>query len=284
MATSLADFPDRATDADIVVALEGNMLARYQLYRLCPEIEVHDDAEMLWTLSSLGYATFNTVHRAQLTPETSETVIANVMRRGSLRGVPLLWWLGPLSRPRDLGARLAAVGWQPGEEQPGMALELARMASPSCPPGLRFERVLSASGLVHWWEIACQVNGRPRDIVADGTRCYSRMALQPDSALQCYLGWLNGQPVATACLVFGAGVAGLGGVGTLPQVRMRGIGTAMTLAALDRARELGYQYVVLRASEQGEPLYRRLGFREYGRFGTCLWNPLVNHDQEQNER
>ena len=152
-----------------------------------------------------------------------------------------------------------------------MAVELGRLPAPPYIRGFQFVRVSSMSELCTWWEIACEVNGRPCGIASNGARCYARMALEPESEMRCYLGWLGGEPVATACLVFGAGVAGLYGVGTLLQARRCGIGTAMTLAALEKARQLGYLYGVLRASAQGALLYLRLGFREYGRFGTYVW-------------
>ena len=164
-----------------------------------------------------------------------------------------------------------------------MAVELARLAAPSHPPDFQFERVLSLAGLTVWWEVACEVIGRPHDIVAVGARCYTEMGPESDSPLQCYVGLLSGRPVATACLVLGAGVAGLYGVGTLPDVRCRGIGTAMTLSALQRAQDMGCRLAVLRASAQGAPLYRRLGFREYCRINTYLWEANTSDTGQQVE-
>jgi GNAT superfamily N-acetyltransferase len=50
-------------------------------------------------------------------------------------------------------------------------------------------------------------------------------------------------------------------VATLPNVRGRGIGRALTIAALEAGRSLGYRIGVLQASDDGLPVYRRIGFR-----------------------
>src|SRR5437588_294535 len=78
-----------------------------------------------------------------------------------------------------------------------------------------------------------------------------------------FLGRLNGKPVATAKLFVGAGVAAVHHVVTLPEMRRRGIGTAMTLRVLHDARAMGYRVGVLTASPDGLGSYRRIGFRDY---------------------
>jgi GNAT superfamily N-acetyltransferase len=60
---------------------------------------------------------------------------------------------------------------------------------------------------------------------------------------------------------------------TVEPARRRGIGTAITLAALREAWDLGYTVGVLGSSEMGYPVYRRLGFVEYCRIGLYGWRP-----------
>jgi len=88
-----------------------------------------------------------------------------------------------------------------------------------------------------------------------------------------YVGYMDGKAVATNLAYNGGGVTGLFCIGTIPEYRGRGIGTAITLAPLYDARDEGYQYGVLFASEFGMPVYERIGFRYVGmNIGRYVWS------------
>ncbi len=84
--------------------------------------------------------------------------------------------------------------------------------------------------------------------------------------LHLFTGRLGGRPVATALAAVHPDVVMIGAVRTHPAVRGRGIGSALTAAAVavapDRPAALG-------ARPLGVPVYRRLGFSECGR--ALLW-------------
>ena len=84
-----------------------------------------------------------------------------------------------------------------------------------------------------------------------------------------------GVPVATACLFLDGESAGVYNVGTLPEHRGRGIGAAMTRAALQVADEQDYTVTTLLATEKGISLYRALGFEDVGTFGIYGAVPAV---------
>lgn len=70
----------------------------------------------------------------------------------------------------------------------------------------------------------------------------------------------------------GAGVVSVYAVATLPAVRGRGIGAAITLKPLLLARDQGYRHGILFSSEMGVPVYERIGFRLTDvRINRYLW-------------
>jgi ribosomal protein S18 acetylase RimI-like enzyme len=86
------------------------------------------------------------------------------------------------------------------------------------------------------------------------------------------VGYLDDQPVATNMLVVGGGVASVYAVATVPSAQGQGIGAAITLAPLLDARAQGLVHAVLFATEQGAPVYRRIGFVDTGmRINRYMW-------------
>ncbi len=72
-------------------------------------------------------------------------------------------------------------------------------------------------------------------------------------------------PAGVAMVMHTGEMAGLYWVATLPDARGLGLAAACTVAATNLALERGARAVALQASPMGEPVYRRLGWREYGR-------------------
>lgn len=88
--------------------------------------------------------------------------------------------------------------------------------------------------------------------------------------LQGFVGYIDGQPVATSALFVTDGVAGVYNVATLPEYRRMGLGEAMTWHAVRKGLEAGCAIASLQASAMGQPVYARMGFRNIAPYETYI--------------
>ena len=147
--------------------------------------------------------------------------------------MPVLWWTGPRTRPRDLGARLERHGFARDDEAPGMALELARLpAAAAPPPELTVERVESGAALAAFVATFRHGFGIDAAFERPWVNWLATLGLGDGAPMRHFLARWEGEPVGTATVLLAAGVAGVYNVATLPAARRRGVGAATTRAAL----------------------------------------------------
>ena len=145
-----------------------------------------------------------------------------------------------------LGAYMVAQGFQWGWQPHWMALDLAHLSD---------ER----STL----EVIDRPSPYPRGLP------YAERG--PDPAAVSHLAVCKqGQPVGHVVVNPWRGVAGIYSMGVAESARRRGIGRALVFAACRRARALGCTHAVLNSTDQGEPVYRAVGFESLGR-GQTWW-------------
>ena len=91
-------------------------------------------------------------------------------------------------------------------------------------------------------------------------RCSSRQSVW--RRFTGYVGYHDEEPVSTAAVVVGAGVAGVYNVATLPGSQGRGYGEAIMRHALEQARrQHGVETTILQSTPAGYRLYERMGYR-----------------------
>lgn len=265
------DFIRDLTKNSLISAIEENLFAFLSTFGRWPRAEFHDETEIKWSMTDVPFPMFNSIMRAQLAPERIMAIIQSIVLEAKTRNLPLLWWTGPATQPLDLGGYLEKQGFMNGEQMLGMAVSLAKLnENSSMPAGLTVRLVEDKEALKQWCQIFVTGFEMP-NFVAEAF--YDFMChVDPDKMLP-YLGWLNGQPVATSLLTLAAGVAGIYNVSTLPEARRQGIGTVMTQIPLCEARNRGYNIGILQASEIGVNVYRSLGFQEYCKIRLFIWLP-----------
>jgi GNAT superfamily N-acetyltransferase len=150
-------------------------------------------------------------------------------------------------------------------EGPGMVLD-APVKPGKLPPGARLHWVDDEKGLGDFGKIASEAFtdlGFPQQI---GERFFmdARKVLNPYCILAVI--YSGDKPVSAAMAMLTHGIGGIYWVATDKQARGQGFGEYCTREVGNAAFDLGARKVILQASKFGEPVYRKIGYREITRY------------------
>jgi ribosomal protein S18 acetylase RimI-like enzyme len=276
-----------ASDAELSKAVEENL---FDLFRTMAQYlkggELSESAGLSKHLAFPFNPMFKGVWQTRLNEETVEQGIQETIAWFEERGAPFFfWWTGAETSPEDLGNRLMAHGMASMEAfaagirstsvgAPCMVANLAQMndaAVQQVPENFVIEIVQDEAGLLAFKDVFVESYEIPE--WAGQAWVDASLAIGVEKTpWRVYVGKLDGKPVACNILFNGGGVSSVYGVATIPEARGKGIGGAITLKPFLDAREMGYHYAVLFASEMGIHTYERIGFRlTENRVNRYLW-------------
>ncbi len=213
-----------------------------------------------------------------LPPDTLMTRAAEAVAAATARlartlapGRPVLALAGPGNNGAD-ALLAAALLRERGYACSAVALRLAPPSSSDAAgawrraqaAGLRIEPV---STLVQLEEF-CSVIARGYEMLEQHAGAMFPPAVLDDPEVESFLGYCDGIPAATATLVCTGRVAGVHNVATVPEYRKRGFGEALTWDAVATGASYGCDMAALQASEMGQPIYERMGFRVVSPYRT----------------
>jgi hypothetical protein len=197
-------------------------------------------------------------------PDDPQVAIAHAARFFGERNLPwVLYAAGSIARALEPYAQSA--GLKRSYPEPGMFLlpEDARRGPDI--PGLGIEVVRDRRSMDVFRATAARGFGGTED----GFAIWANPQLLDTPGLRFYLGWLNGEAVATSCVYALHGIATINMVSTIESRRRMGVGEAMTWRAVHDGLDDGCAAAFLHASEMGHPVYQRMGFRHA--FTYSIW-------------
>lgn len=263
----MTDILQDLSPSTVPQVIDNSMIAYHTFFSTLPNAQLHEDPDLLWFETGVPLDLFNGVLQTHGASDTLATSIDHIVTHFQRRNLPFHWYVGPTSQPVNIGDVLVTHGILHVEDEPGMAVDLHAL-NEHLPTSsqLAIHPVTHHDQLTQWTRVwGC---GAPDEVIPMVLSVYSQLPLSSQSPLQFFVGTLDDEPVATSALFLGAGVAAIHHIVTIPQMRRRGIGAAMTLFTAREARRQGYHIAVLTASPMGIGTYRRLGFREYCVYST----------------
>lgn len=170
--------------------------------------------------------------------------------------VPHRFWIRD-DVPGDPSVALERRGYQ---RRPGLMPVMAMRPLPTPPPPAEAVTVSAVEDDAGYDElISLQLEDGMSEEFAHAA--YPR-SLVADPDVRVFTARLAGRAVGSAIAIRTGAVSGVYAVGTSPHARRRGVGTAVTWAAVSAGRDWGCSMVVLQASDMGLPIYASMGFRE----------------------
>jgi ribosomal protein S18 acetylase RimI-like enzyme len=164
-----------------------------------------------------------------------------------------------------LEAELRKAAWRVFEDEPALVLPITSRPPP-LPVGFEVRPVRDADGRRDLAQVCATGFGSPtaEGVIELGPDAIDDLvpsvACALDSAVALLVGYDGVTPVASAVLFVVGRIAGIAGVATIPAYRRRGLGTALTWAAVREGAERGCTCATLAALGASFDMYRKMGF------------------------
>ena len=224
-------------------------------------------------VSGLPHYIANTVLMSDIEPEQLVDSIAEVVADYQALNVPGGWFIQTLPSNDSLRAELERAGFRKLFENPGMIADLSALElDEELPTEISVKMVENLSDLKDWSSVLTEVFHLPDELQGLFTDPFRIAGFGPEQKLRAYLAYFNGVPVATSSLYCDEGVGGIFCVSTLKSARGKGLGRAVTQAAMVDAHQLGLKFAILQSSEIAISVYKKLGFEECGMFERWVIN------------
>src|SRR5688572_4560708 len=113
------------------------------------DVELHADRDATWVCSDVAGRP-NAVAITRFAASEADERIQRIVRRYKQLDASTVWWVGPHSKPAELGRHLRAAGFHCFKHFPGMAMDLRRLrANRSAPSQLKLSQVRDFSVFEH---------------------------------------------------------------------------------------------------------------------------------------
>ena len=209
-----------------------------------------------------------TVIYSRLSSESVDAAIDEQTAYFTALGQQFEWKAFAHDQPADLVQRLAVHGFAVDESEAIMVLDVRAAPAALLAPAANVRRLRQIDELRDASAVRRQVRGD------DGVeRLAYEMAHAPDY-LSVYVAYADNVPAACGWIRFpqASAFASLWGGSTIPELRNRGLYTALLAARVQEARARGWRYLTIDAGPMSRPIVEKRGFRLLTYATACTWH------------
>ena len=244
---------------DVLLAADANMRDTWRTMASSgPSPTIVERDGLLLVASGLPFGLFNPAFVTRA-PDDAAALVDGIAAHYRDLGLPfVLYFRDAYSNGFDEAA--AAAGLVEHYRPPLMVLDPI-VPSPRPPAGVEIV-VTDDTTLDDYRRVLAEGFGMPLDFV--------RAAFGPElldiEPLTALLAFVDGEPASTSAVFVTGEIAGVYNVATTPAMRGRGVGAAVTWAAVAAGAAAGCTRSILQASAEGAPVYTRMGFDTSDRY------------------
>lgn len=256
---------------DVVKACEENYADYWRCVALSSNADFSEIRGITRCITGLQQEMFNVILSCHLGVDAIDARIDEEIRDIGARKIPVIWHVGMLTEPNDLGRHLEARGFPHDYDLTALAVDLDTVdGGAGRQHDVPVRRVASEQDCREWSDCLTESWESPKEVAPwmMNNACFN-LAIEQSRGMslprKMYLASLEGAPSAGSMLFWINGVAGLQMVGTVHATRRKGVGTAVVEGALADARTMGFKHVVVLSTVEAEDMYKRCGFRVFGK-------------------
>jgi ribosomal protein S18 acetylase RimI-like enzyme len=253
----LTTYPNIQTSNRVV---EESVFNYLKFITSLPNIEVHEEPDAFYVSADAPVLYFNSVFNARFNGNTKQKIESakEFFRRRGRNS--FTWHITPSSQPEKLTECIKAQGGELLESIPYLAVHLDNVPRDfPVPSNFDWKTVRTHEMLAAWISIYCHARGYPES-AEKLLRIFSDLELTESSRLQLILGYLGDKPVSTYSVFMDREIAGFYSLTTLPETRGYGLGTAISVVAVELAVSYGYESATLVSEQPSRNICKRLGF------------------------
>ncbi len=243
-------------DAKAVLELYDRQMRHGILY---PDTQREETPHVVRHLSLSGMQSF--ILYSALTEANADEIIQNEIAYFEKLGHPVEWKVYDHDLPADLKTRLQRFGFEVGEAEALMALDVANApAFLLAPPKVDVQHITDPSRVG-------EILSVQRKVWAGEDYSDLEKQLQEDlqkrpETLSVYAVYIDGMPVSSAWMYYHPDTqfASLWGGATLPNYRGRGVYSSLLAARVQDAKQRGCHFLTIDASPMSRPIVSKHGF------------------------